>query len=167
MQVQAGAVDDGSQTADEAIALARRLDPEGLLPMALTRAAEAAVLAHHRERGRRFLTEIATSLRRSPSRRWLADTLETGAVLAEGPAPELSASLLGAADTMRASTDEHLGGQRVITAQVRLARQRLAEALNAQDFDRAWKLGGRRSTADSLDELFAWLARPAPQAQPN
>ena len=167
LQVRAGAVDDGLRAADEAIAVARRLDPEGLLPMALTRAAEAAVLARERERGGRFLTEVATGLRWSPSRRWLADTLETGAVLAEGHAPELSASLLGAADTVRAATDEHLGGQRVITAQVRLARERLAEALTPHDFDRAWKLGGRRSTADSLDELLAWLARSAPPAQPN
>ena len=163
LSVKAGEVQVGCEQAERAIAMARRLDT-GLAMMALARAAEAAILADDRGRCRRYLTELAANLRRSRSRRWLADTLETGALLAEPAEPDLAVSLLGAAKAVRTASEEQLGGRRVITADVLRARDRLADVLSTDDFGLAWDRGANWSTTNALDELLAWLARSAEPA---
>ena len=167
LSVKAGDVQVGCEQAERAIAMARRLDA-GLAMMALARAAEADVLAEDRGRCGRHLGELAANLRRSRRRRWLADTLETGALLAEPAEPDLAVSLLGAAKAVRTASEEQLGGRRVITADVLRARDRLADVLSADDFGLAWDRGANWSTTNALDELLAWLARsaePAPAAR--
>ena len=77
LSVKAGDVQAGRDRAERAIAMARRLD-DGLTHMAVSQLRRPPSLARDRERAGRYLAELATGLRGSRSRRWLADTLETG-----------------------------------------------------------------------------------------
>ena len=164
LNVKAGGIQAGHDGAERAIALARRLD-DGLAHMAVSRAAEAAVLAGDAPSAGRYLAELATSLRGSRSRRWLADTLETGALLAEPAEPDLAVSLLGAAEAVRTAAEEQLGGQRVITANVHEAHARLAHVRSPARSGWHRERGAHWSSTTSLDELpLAWLARSAEPA---
>jgi predicted ATPase len=156
--VRTGLPAAGGDVADRALDLARHLANEGLLLMALTRAAEAAALGDDWRRAAPLVLETALHLRRSHGHRWLADTLEIGALLVERDEPGLGASLLRAAEVLRRSSDEHLGGRRVATVEVRACRRRLAQAGPRR------RVGSLLATNDLLDELISWLTRCASDA---
>jgi predicted ATPase/DNA-binding SARP family transcriptional activator len=156
--VRTGLPAAGRDVAEQAVDLARHLANEGLLLMALTRAAEAATLAADWPSAAPLVLEMAVHLRRSHGHRWLADTLEIGALLVERDEPALGASLLCAAEVLRGASDEHLGGRRVATAEVRACRRRLADSE-----PRSQRAPGS-ATSNLLDDLISWLTTCASDA---
>jgi hypothetical protein len=67
--------------AEEAIDAARGLPARPVLAMTLARAAETAVLAGEHRRAASFLVELLAVLADLGTQRWLADALETSAVV--------------------------------------------------------------------------------------
>ncbi|MGH3527199.1 MAG: AfsR/SARP family transcriptional regulator [Pseudonocardiaceae bacterium] len=115
--------------AEEAVGAARRLKARPVLAMALTRAAETAVLASHPRRAAGILVELLGLLADLGTRRWVADALETAALILEIDDTERASAILGASDRLREAIEV-----RVITEEVRHARDRLADALGAERF---------------------------------
>ena len=116
--------------AEDAVGAARRLKARPVLAMALTRAAETAILASHPRRAAGILVELLNLLADQGTRRWVADALETTALILEiDDDVERASAVLGAADRLREAIDV-----RVITEEVRQARDRLADALGAERF---------------------------------
>jgi predicted ATPase/DNA-binding SARP family transcriptional activator len=121
--------------AEQAVGAARRLTARPVLAMALTRAAETAVLAGHPRRAADILVELLGLLADQGTRRWVADALETAALILEiddlgiGDDAERASVILGAADRLREAIEV-----RVITKEVRHARARLSDALGAERF---------------------------------
>ena len=114
----------------EAVGAARRLTARPVLVMALTRAAETAVLAGHPRRAAGILVELLGLLADQGTRRWVADALETAALILEiDDDTERASAILGAADRLREAIEV-----RVLTEEVRHARDRLASALGAERF---------------------------------
>ena len=68
------------------------------------------------------------------SQRWLADALETSAIVLAERDPGRAAATLNASDRLREAATEPRGGLRVITEQVRQAHDRLITALGADRF---------------------------------
>jgi predicted ATPase/DNA-binding SARP family transcriptional activator len=116
--------------AEEAVGAARRLTARPVLAMALTRAAETAVLAGHPRRAAGILVELLGLLADQGTRRWVADALEIAALILEiDDDAERASAILGAADRLREAIEV-----RVITDEVRHASDRLADALGAERF---------------------------------
>ncbi len=121
--------------AEQAVGAARSLTARPVLAMALTRAAETAVLAGHPRRAADILVELLGLLADQGTRRWVADALETAALILEiddlgiGDDAERASVILGAADRLREAIEV-----RVITEEVRHARARLSDALGAERF---------------------------------
>jgi hypothetical protein len=116
--------------AEQAVGAARRLKARPVLAMALTRAAETAVLASHPRRAAGILVELLSLLADLGTRRWVADALETAALVLEiDDDTERASVILGASDRLREAIEV-----RVITEEVRHARDRLADALGAERF---------------------------------
>jgi tetratricopeptide (TPR) repeat protein len=116
----------GLRLAEEAIVAARGLAIRNGLIMALSRAAETALIAgaHHRAAG--LLAELLALLQDQASPRWVADSLEmAGLVLEAQGDPESAAAVLHAADTLRAASGENQGGTRVLAQEVQRGRDRL------------------------------------------
>jgi hypothetical protein len=65
---------------------------------------------------------------------WLADALETSAIVLAERNPGRAAATLSASDRLREAAKETRGGARVITEQVRQAHDRLITALGADRF---------------------------------
>lgn len=121
--------------AEEAVAAARRLPARPVLAMALIRAAETAVLARNSQNAADILVELLSLLADLGSRRWVADALETTALILQAEADaEQGSAILGASDRLREAAGEARGGVRVLAEQVRHARERLASALGAERF---------------------------------
>jgi hypothetical protein len=103
--------------------------------MALTRAAETAVLAGVPGRAGGMFVELLGILADLGTQRWVADALETAALILEAEDnPEQASVILGVSDRLRESAGEARGGLRVIAEEVRHARNRLAAALGAERF---------------------------------
>jgi len=101
--------------------------------MALTRAAETAVLAGEQRRAADILQELLGILTDLGTQRWTADALETAALVLETEDNAEQASVIfGASNRLRESAGEARGGVRVIAQEVRNARNRLASALAAE-----------------------------------
>jgi hypothetical protein len=106
------------QLAKEAIDAARGLPAPPVLAMTLARAADAAVLA-----------DMGTQ-------RWLAEALETTALVLAERDPDRAATILHASDNLREAAGESRGGVRVITERARQTRDRLITAVSAEHFAR-------------------------------
>ncbi|HEX5347939.1 MAG TPA: BTAD domain-containing putative transcriptional regulator [Pseudonocardiaceae bacterium] len=115
--------------AEQAVGAARRLKAPPVLAMTLTRAAETAVLAGHPRRAAGILVELLGLLADQGTRRWVADALETAALILEIDDAERASAILGAADRLREAIEV-----RTIAEEVRHARDRLAGALGAERF---------------------------------
>jgi predicted ATPase/DNA-binding SARP family transcriptional activator len=134
--------------ADEAVGAARRLKVRPVLAMALTRAAETAVLASQPHRAAGILVELLGLLADLGTRRWVADALEIAALILEiDDDTEQASALLGASDRLREAIEV-----RVITEEVRHARDRLADALGAERFA-LYEARGRMLTCEAAITL--------------
>ncbi|HVE45848.1 MAG TPA: tetratricopeptide repeat protein [Acidimicrobiales bacterium] len=121
--------------AEEAVEAAHRLPARPVLAMALTRAAETAVLAGQPRRAAGILVEVLGVLANLGTGRWVADALETTALVLQAEDDgERASTILGASDRLREAAGEARGGVRVIAEEVRHARNRLASALGAERF---------------------------------
>ncbi|MCA1706749.1 MAG: tetratricopeptide repeat protein, partial [Actinobacteria bacterium] len=120
---------------EEAVSTARDLPARPVLAMALTRAAETAVLAGEQRRAAGIVMELLGIFADLGTQRWMADALETAALVlkAEDNAEQASA-ILGASDRLRQAAGEPRGGVRVIAEEVRHAWDRLSGALGAERF---------------------------------
>ncbi|MGH9037804.1 MAG: ATP-binding protein, partial [Acidimicrobiia bacterium] len=137
-----GEGDSALGLAEEAIGAARELPARAVLAMALTRAAETAVLAGQLERATAILVELLGVLADMASRRWVADALELTALVREGEGgAEPASELFGAAEALRETTGEGGGGARVIAGAVHEARHRLAGTLGDHRFQEHLRRG--------------------------
>ncbi|HEY3241029.1 MAG TPA: hypothetical protein VGL92_15785 [Acidimicrobiia bacterium] len=155
---RSGAGDHALGLAEEAIVAARDLQSGPVLAMALTRAAETAVLAGQLRRAAAILVELLGLLADLAAQRWVADALELAALVSEGESrAEPASELLGAAEALREATGEGGGGVRVIAGAVLDARRRLAGALGgdrfAQHQARGRALSRERAIAEALVDL--------------
>ena len=101
--------------------------------MALIRAAETAVLARDSQHAADILVELLSLLADLGSRSWVADALETTALILQAEADaEQASAILGASDRLREAAGEARGGVRVIAEEVRHVRDRLAIAQGAE-----------------------------------
>jgi len=101
--------------------------------MALTRAAETAVLVNEPGCAAGILVELLGILADLGGRRWVADALETAALVLQAEKDaERASAILGASDRLREAAGEARGGVRVIAEEVRHVRGRLASALGAE-----------------------------------
>jgi hypothetical protein len=124
------------QLAKEAIDATRGLPALPVLAMTLARAADTAVLAGEPRCAAAFLVELLAVLADMGTQRWLADALETAALVLAERDPDRAAAVLGASDRLREAAGEPRGGVRVIAEQVRQARDRLITAVGAERFAR-------------------------------
>jgi predicted ATPase/class 3 adenylate cyclase len=122
--------------AEEAIDAARALPARPVLAMALSRAADTAVLAGEPRRAAGFLVELLAVLADLGTQRWLADALETAALVLADRDPDRAVAILGVSDRLREAAGEPRGGVRVLTDQVQQAHDRLITALDADRFAR-------------------------------
>ncbi|MGH3843931.1 MAG: hypothetical protein ACRDS0_21160 [Pseudonocardiaceae bacterium] len=97
--------------------------------MTLTRGAETAILARQPRRAAGILVEVLGVLADLGTQRWVADALETAALVLETEDRERASAILGASDRLRDAAEV-----RVITEEVRHARDRLVAALGAECF---------------------------------
>ncbi len=145
--------------AEEAIEAARRLETRSVLAMALTRAAETAVLAGEPRHAVRILVELLGVLADLGAQRWVADALETAALVLEAEDAEPAVAILGASDRLRETAGEARGGVRVIAGQVRHAGDRLAGALGAERFAQHEARGQALSREAAITLTLAGLGR--------
>jgi non-specific serine/threonine protein kinase len=121
--------------AEEAVSTARGLPARPVLAMALTRAVETTVLAGEPRRAAGILVELLDILANLGTQRWVADALETAALVLEAEDNgEQVSTILGASDRLRESAGEARGGVRVIAEEVRHARNRMISTLGAERF---------------------------------
>jgi hypothetical protein len=100
--------------------------------MALSRAAEAAVLSGQHRRAAAILLEFFAVTADLGTRRFLADGLESAAMILEGDGDlGTAAELLGAADGVR-EAEQQSGALRISTPEVEQTRARLAAALGPE-----------------------------------
>lgn len=144
--------------AEQAIAAARRLPARPVLAMALTRGAETAVLVREPRRAAVILAELLSLITDLGTQRWLADALETTALVLETEQDrEQAATILGASDRLREATGEARGGVRIIAEQVRHLRDWMIRVLGTERFalheTRGRELSCNAVVALALDSL--------------
>jgi tetratricopeptide (TPR) repeat protein len=121
--------------AEQAVTAAHNLEARPVLAMTLTRAAETAILASQPRRAADILIELLGVLADLGSQRWLADALETAAlILEDNQDAERASRILGASNRLREAASETKGGVRVIANKVRHTEERLIGALDAERF---------------------------------
>jgi non-specific serine/threonine protein kinase len=148
-----GASKRAEALADEAIETARHLGLRLFVVMALTRAAEVAVLLEDPERARDALAESLTLLRDVGGVAWLADTLELVALLEGNRQPEAAVRLLGACDTLA-------GGRpsiRAIRGHIEQHRTLVAGLFEPEPFALEWARGQKLSAHEAAAQALATL----------
>jgi hypothetical protein len=146
--------------AEEGVAAARLLPGRMVLVMTLARAAEADIVTGDHHHATPILIELLGLLRDLQARRWMADALESAAVLAtRARADEPAARLFGAAATLREALGESLGGVRVVAEEVRHCRDGAERALGAERFGGHEGSGRSASTDTVIAEALAGLAQ--------
>ncbi|HKS53454.1 MAG TPA: tetratricopeptide repeat protein [Pseudonocardiaceae bacterium] len=144
--------------AQEGIDAARRLPARPVLAMTLTRAAETAVLAREPRRAVGLLVELLGVLTDLGTQRWLAEALETAALVLEAEQDAEGAStILGVADQLHDAAK-----LQIIAEQVQHARGRLTNALGAQHFALHQARGRELSPKAAVTLALAGLAACAP-----
>jgi hypothetical protein len=116
---------------EEAVRLARRLPLRSLLAMALTRAAQAAVLSDRPARAAEVLRELLALLRDLGARRWVADALEAATlVLYADGAIQAAAEVLAAIASLRAVLGEGESEFPALVARLDACRNRARPAID-------------------------------------
>jgi len=127
LAAEAGDGERAEAMAREGVEAARALNLQTVLVMALTRAAEVAVLLGRWESAHGALVELFTVLRNTGGRSFLADALELAALVQEGRGQRRSAAeLLDAADRVRRDTSE-TADDRPVTALLAACRDRVVD----------------------------------------
>ena len=135
LTIAAGDSEQGVRLAEEGLMRARQPRLRAILIMALTSAAETAILAGNRDRAQELLEELVRALRDQASLRWAADALELAGVFLEGEQPATAADALALAAALRGDAS-HVGGIRPVAAEVQRTQQRLVAALGADRLTR-------------------------------
>jgi hypothetical protein len=125
-----GRPDSAERLAHDAVRAAHRLPACDVSVMALTRAAQAAVLSGRIQSARSVLTDLLELLSTLGFQRWVADALELTAIVLAATDPARAATLLGAARTPRELLGEPTPS--FMSGQVAECGQRIAAALGAQ-----------------------------------
>jgi len=134
----AGDTARAARLAEEAVTVARELGAKPVVAMALTRAAETAVLSGTVADAVPTIAEALSVLANLGSGRWLADVLELTAITLEHRGQLREASvMLGAADGLRAAGGEADAERRLIGRQVEATRDRLRAAVGPEAFGAA------------------------------
>jgi hypothetical protein len=153
------ATGDGARAgslAEEAVMTARGFALRGILAMALTRAAESAILAGDHSRARMWTRELLILLRELGSRRWAADALEIAALLRQSAGDEEGAvRLFGACEALRGALGEPVGGIHLIAEKVRACRGSAERALGSEGFTHQEGLGRKMSIEGALSYALA------------
>lgn len=123
-----GATERAAAMADRALVIARAFPLQGVLAMALTRAAETAVLSRRWSDAEPLLHELLGVLLKLGARRWLAEALEVTALLLEANGRWVAASqMMASAVRHREELGEPCGGGLpVMVAALDACQQRLA-----------------------------------------
>jgi hypothetical protein len=101
--------------------------------------------------------ELLAVLADMGTQRWLADALETAALVLAERDPDRAAAILGASDRLREAAGEPRGGVRVITEQVRQARDRLITAVGTERFARHENRSQQLSLKEAVTLALAGL----------
>jgi predicted ATPase len=143
-----GRPDSAERLAHDAVRAAHRLPACDVSVMALTRAAQAAVLSGRIQTARRVLTDLLELLSTLGFHHWVADALELTAIVLSRTDPASAAALLGAARTPR----ELLGESTPIFMSDQLAgcQQRTAAALGAQPYVEHEQAGPNKTIHEAL-----------------
>ncbi|HEY3240998.1 MAG TPA: BTAD domain-containing putative transcriptional regulator [Acidimicrobiia bacterium] len=156
----AGEADRAQLLAKEAVMVARRLPALGFLIMALTRAAETALLSGRQPRA--TLRELIGHLRDLGAQAWVVETLEMVALVREAEGrPRPAARLLGACRALEEALGEVDRG-RVLSGEVSVCRRRIGEALGDQVLAEEETLGHNMTMVEALAYALAQLDATAP-----
>jgi hypothetical protein len=164
LTVLLGEPERGLRQAEEAVVAARGFSDRGALLMALTRAAEAAILAGDHRRAGDVVGELLALVRDLRTRRWLADALELTALVLESRAePAAAAEILGASEALREGAGQAGGGVRAVVEAVEDGRGRLVIALGPDGFADHAARGRRLRVEVAIARSLVRLgAAPAP-----
>jgi predicted ATPase/DNA-binding SARP family transcriptional activator len=143
--------DEAEALGEEAICAARLSPGRLVLVMALTRAAEAAIVADRLERAELILRELLALLRELGARRWAAEALELAALVIGAGDPALAAAMLGAAEAVRTALGEPANPTGILAGRIEECRRRIAEHLGTEDPAGAL----RRDRAMAIDDALA------------
>jgi predicted ATPase/DNA-binding SARP family transcriptional activator len=143
--------------ADEAVAAAERLSWRRITTMVLVRASEARILAGKTSEARETLRKLLQIIRDGHGRNFVADALETAALVAEMVGHSVAAArLLGTCEVMRDADREPFGGTRALSSAVRACPPRLLEAVGARcEVEKA--RGRHMSVEDAITYALAEL----------
>lgn len=143
--------------ADEAVDTARGLPLPQVLVMALVRGSETAVLTGRSGKAAAALREALRLLANLGARRWVADALESVALVRESQGdPDSAARLLGACDALRQALGESRGG-RCIAAEIETCRRRTAAALGADAYGVQSSRGQGLPVAEAISSALGEL----------
>ena len=110
----------------DAVIAARRFAIPSLDIMALSRAAETAILAGANSVAANMTAELLAVLRTEASQRWVADALEMASLVLEAQCDAKAATEgLHTADAIRTASGEQTGGTRALAHAVQQGRLRL------------------------------------------
>lgn len=138
LMAQLGEPDRAEAMGEEAVRLARGLPLRSLLAMALTRAAQAAVLSDRPARAAEVLRELLALLRDLAARRWVADALEAAAlVLRANGAVEAAAEVLAATRPLRGILGERESDLPALAARIEACRTEDRLAIDPTTLERA------------------------------
>jgi predicted ATPase/class 3 adenylate cyclase len=152
-----GDTDRALALSDEAVVTARGLGLRHVLAMALTRAAETALLGDKRAKAESRLRESLRMIRQLGGRMWVTDGLQlAGLVLEAGGHAEMATRLLAAAGGLAAGPVPE-GPHRPLHDAVQACRARLGERLDPMAFDAERRVGRALSAEAALDEALAAL----------
>jgi predicted ATPase/class 3 adenylate cyclase len=146
----AGEAERAQALADEGVQCARRLGLATILVMALTRAAEVAIVLERWDGAEAILQEDLSVLRNTGGRAFLADSLEMAALVQEVRGRHRQAArFLGAAQHVREASGE-APDARSISPELERCQARLTEALGEAGFARERALGCELPTPEAL-----------------
>lgn len=156
-----GQPDEAEARGEEALCAARRCPARQVPVMALTRAAEAAIVADRLERARSLLRELLALLRDLGARRWVAEALELAALLFGPDDPVASATMFGAAESLRMALGEPANPAGILAGRIAECRRRLVEDLSAEDLSGALRQGLAMPIDEALARAVDALSRTA------
>ncbi|HEY1973370.1 MAG TPA: hypothetical protein VGH89_35845, partial [Pseudonocardia sp.] len=157
VSVLCGHTEDIDRLVEKAVRVARRLPAGEQIIKALTRAAQATLLSGHTSSARGFLTALFGVLRELGFQRWVADALELTAILLAEAQPTHTATLLGAAGSLRESLAETPAP--FITDDLNRSRQQATEALGPVNYGVHERHGRNMTSHEALAYALRALHR--------
>ena len=139
---------------NEAVASARRFPLPQVLVMALSRAAEVAVVSGRAVEARPLVVELVDTLWHLGARRWVAEAHELAVIVFGDDQPETAALALGAAEHLRAALGEPAGPAFLLGEALRAASERVLGRLGAERFAQHKARGANLP----VDEALALIA---------